>query len=168
MIDIKDPKQAYRLNFIMNIVGKRILPCLLMNIATKKLIEWQFNACIQTSVVLNLILRDNLPDYIIESWEGQFEDSQEGKYNHAWVYCSHEDPTRNILIDTARVSKHHIFEIGVDNYPAMFLNDNISTTKELSRTFIDVDNLSDNEYYTNKPIKDLVNHIYLILKLYEK
>lgn len=86
----------------MNVLCKRILPGIFMNYDSEKFLEWQGNMCKQAAVVGSYVIQEHLPDdYVkVEAWEGFFNDTRLGDYNHCWNYIIHkDDPKKNIICD---------------------------------------------------------------------
>lgn len=95
----------------------------------EKFDKWEHNCCRQSSLILNWFLRqvllNNNSGYLeIQSWEGCFSELKGGvmiRYDHAWVYCVHEDPSKNLLIDLSRHHKPPLFYFTAFNqYPRHF------------------------------------------------
>jgi hypothetical protein len=173
-----------RLSFIMNLLGKRIIPCYFYKKNPLEVIKWQFNACRQTAVICAQVASELLykwgyntdkdPDaeenqYRVQIWDGMFMDEVMGEYNHAWVFLEHKlDPDQDVLIDTARVS-HNIGVKRSGNSPAKFLCDELSDTAtvELSRQEMSWKEVhAGNEYYTHMNATDIYRDIRSILNLY--
>jgi len=135
--------------------------------------EWQHNCCKQLSIVVNALLKEILLDtesgYIqVESWEGLFLDvvyGRQTKYNHCWVYCSHPDPSKNLLIDVARNHKENLVILTPENaFPRS--HPDYARMIELDRRPLNVlDHLKEKEYFTGKFGKTFMRDLKKYMKM---
>jgi hypothetical protein len=126
--------------------------------------NWQYNCCRQTSLITNWYLREwlleNKSGYIeIQSWVGKFQDVIDGRgilYDHAWIYCIHEDPRKNLLIDIARNHKPCLcIFTPVNEYPRNFRGYEYMVCVEKKR--LNEESLwTYPEHFTGKTIKEII------------
>lgn len=91
-----------KLEHILNVFSKRILPAYLFYSSPNTFLEWQGNICKQAAILsIPIIERYVGDDYTeIQAWEGFFEHEKLGSYNHCWNYLIHKsDPELNIICD---------------------------------------------------------------------
>jgi len=129
--------------------------------------QWQGNCCRQTSLIANYYLRMMLLDMgtgykEVQSWIGKFEDymfENVVHYDHAWVYCIHEDPTKNLLVDIARTMKNNIVIFSKENkFPNLPGYEN-QTLLEKER--LDFSMFYQTEYYSHKTGPEIVDTMLL-------
>lgn len=129
--------------------------------------KWKNNCCRQISLITNWYLRDwllnNSSGYLeIQSWEGMFQDKIGGsvvEYDHAWVYCVHQDPDKNLLIDISRTHKPSVFHFTrINVYPDLLPEYRNMTC--LYKTRMDEKyNWDQVEYFSGKTIRAIVPKI---------
>jgi hypothetical protein len=126
--------------------------------------SWQYNCCRQTSLIANWYLRqwllNNKSGYKeVQSWVGKFRDIIADHivlYDHAWIYCVHEDPRKNLLIDIGRNHKPSMFAFTpVNEYPRNYPGYESMICFEKKR--LNEEMLWDYpEHFTGKTIKEIV------------
>jgi len=94
--------QLEKLEHILAVFTKKILPGLLFASNPKLFLQWQGNFCKQAAILNSFIIEERMPDdYVkVQAWEGHFDSDLEGSYNHCWNYIIHkDDPKKNIICD---------------------------------------------------------------------
>lgn len=167
-------EQIYTYNYVLNQLGKRILPIYFYNKNKELFSKWQNQICLQSHTLacyyLNKWLNSDILQYNIQLCEGIFIDAHTNQeYNHSWVYISNisdegdEIDTDRYICDIARISDHIGFQEVIDNNPERLLK----TDRELieRRKYHNWELfLEENEYYTHKKGKDIIPEINNMLK----
>lgn len=167
-------EQLYTYNYVLNQLGKRILPIYFYNKNAKVFSNWQNQICLQSHTLacyyLNKWLNSNTLEYNIQLCEGQFIDAHtKQQYNHSWVYISNitdeedEYDTDRYICDIARISDHIGFQEVIDNSPERLLKSDREII-ELRKYHNWKLFLQENEYYTNKKGIDIIPEIDNMLK----
>lgn len=157
-------KEIYKYNYILNQLGKRILPQFFYEKDPKKMIYWQNQICRQSHVISAYFIDKwlnpgNELNYNVRFYESVFKDRITNDfYDHSWVFIeSISDEKDRYICDIARISEHIGFKPVTNNDPDIFLSD--SEIKK-HRKFFDFRLLLEyNEYYSNMYGKDLVFEI---------
>lgn len=113
---------------------------------------WNGNLCRQTAFAGTVFLREVLPEYDWQAWEGDFEDIVDGKncrYEHAWIFGKHKETGKRLFLDLSHNYKERLFiETKVNAYPKD--SEEHKDMKCLSRKRLDIDvMLALEEYNTN-------------------
>ena len=76
----KEFNKFEKLEHIMNVFCKRILPGMLFSINPELFLKWQGNMCKQAAILGAFIIEHHMPDdYVkVEAWEGFFEHNKLG------------------------------------------------------------------------------------------
>ena len=162
-----------KLEHIMNVFSKRILPAYLFQNNPELFLQWQGNICKQSAILGAVIIEHYLPeDYVkVEAWEGFFEHKQLGSYNHCWNYIIHkDDPKKNIICDfTSTISymdycEHNDPTLHIQSSPnAVVKHEN--NIQMIGCQEIDIEsNLKEAEFYTGAKGEDLIEELTILLK----
>lgn len=123
-----------KLKDALNLLGRRIIPCYLYGQNPKEMQKWQFNACLQTAVVVAWFMKMQ-QDYspalkgTIHMYEGEFKSPDHivsETYNHAWVFIEGPD----LFIDVARVTNPCIIKFNSRNDPEKYFPDVLLSRQE--------------------------------------
>jgi hypothetical protein len=157
-------EEVYKYNYILNQLGKRILPQFFYEKSPEKMIYWQNQICRQCHVISAYFIDKwlnpgNELNYNVRFYESIFKDKvTKAVYDHSWVFIeSRLYPKDRYICDIARISEHIGFRPVEDNNPDMFLLD--SELKNARQFFDFRVLLEDIEYYSNMYGKDLVCEI---------
>lgn len=162
-----------KLEHIMNVFSKRILPAYLFQNNPELFLQWQGNICKQAAILGAVIIEHYMPDeYIkVEAWEGFFEHKQLGSYNHCWNYIIHkDDPKKNIICDfTSTISYMSYCE---HNDPTLHIQSNPNAVVRHENNIqligyeeINVEsNLKEGEYYTGLKGEEIIPELIQLLK----
>lgn len=157
-------KKIYRLNYVLNQIGKRILPYYFYNANPIMMSQWQNQICRQTHVICSYLLSEwlnkNGPNYRVQFFESEFiDDYTKEIYDHSWVFVSKiGNPNECYICDVARVSAHIGFKQSQQgNNPDQFLDD--KEIKSSRKTFEWMLMMSQREFYTGKLGWDIVEDV---------
>ena len=166
-----------KLEHIMNVFGKRILPGFLFMSNPDKFLEWQGNICKQAAIMGSFVIENHLPDDYVEvqAWEGFFEHEKLGSYNHCWNYIIHkDDPKLNIICDfTSTIS---YFDYCEHNDPTLHIASSPKAVVNHKITMVGMQQLDIKkefegpEYYTNLyegDIKEVLTTLLQTAKLWD-
>lgn len=116
----------YHLKHIFSLLGTRIIPFYLFSHDPMKALQWQFNCCLQTSIILrrcveNLFYkpgRNNsnpfyVNDFVFNIYEGMFYDDPlpNKDYNHAFIFGYSKILDIAFYLDTARIGSSNMIAI---------------------------------------------------------
>lgn len=158
-----EEKDIYKLNYVLNQLGKRILPQYFYEKSPEKMVQWQNQICKQSHVIasyfLNKWLNEDFINYNIEFFEGIFKDNVTGDmYNHSWVYIESISNSKDCYIcDIARISQHIGFRKTTSNNPGLFITDEEFLDKRRAYSWKEL--LKQKEYYTSLIGSEVVNEI---------
>jgi hypothetical protein len=158
-------EQVYTYNYILNQLGKRILPQFFYEKNPSMMSKWQHQICRQSHIIaahyLNKWLnKDGELNYNIQFCESIFKDTiTEQNYDHSWVWVeSISEEMDNYLCDIARVSAHIGFTRSLRNMPGDYLQDVEFVERRLDK--IDyLRMMEEKEYYTRITGKEIINEI---------
>lgn len=146
-------EEIYHYNYVLNQLGKRILPQYFYSKNPTSMDLWQNQICRQSHVIAAHYLdkwlnRNEELNYNIQFCESIFKDLITGSfYDHSWVWVESITQEDAYLCDIARVSGHIGFVRAVRNHPDDYLQDEEVTNKRLDK--IDYKKLlEEGEYYT--------------------
>ena len=120
-------KEIYKYNYVLNQLGKRILPQYFYEMNPGKMNQWKNQICRQSHILacyfLDQWLNGDKPNWDIKFYESKFWDPNLDKeYDHSWVYITNwTGPRESYLCDIARVSTHIGFVKATQNNPDSFL-----------------------------------------------
>lgn len=166
-----------KLEHILNVFSKRLLPAYLFNKNPKLFLQWQGNICRQSALLSVFIIKHFLKDeYEVQAWEGFFEHEKLGSYNHCWNYLIHkDDPQKNIICDfTSTISYMDYCE---HNDPTLHIGGGGNAVIKhkidmIGMQQIDIEKeLSSPEFYTGEESEDIIEELkaYLMYaKLWEE
>lgn len=162
-----------KLEHILNVFNKRILPAYLFYNNQETFLKWQGNICKQSAVLSAFIIKHYMgEDYVkVEAWEGFFEHKQLGEYNHCWNYIIHkDDPKKNIICDfTSTITymdycEHNDPTLHIKSSPDAVVKheDNIQM---IGFQEINIEaNLKESEFYTSAKGEELETELKTLLK----
>jgi hypothetical protein len=159
------PDEA-KLKDALHLLGRRIIPCYLYSVNPAEMRKWQFNACMQTAMVVAWFMKMQQEHNYelqgkIQMFEGHFKSPAHlkiGSYNHAWVYI--EGP--GMFIDVARVTNPCVVEFNTRNDPEKYFPDTMFSKKE--HDWLKMGTTP--EYYTGKMGLEFVSEIMNLLAIY--
>lgn len=168
---MKELTYLEKLEHVMNVFSKRVLPGYLFGANPELYLKWQGNICKQTAVLGTFVIKKFIEnsDYVkIEAWEGFFNHEKLGDYNHCWNYIVHkDDPSKNIICDfTSTISYMHYCD---KNDPTLHISpDNRSVVQSKVQMIgcqeIDYEEeLKSPEFYTERTGKELIDELTQIL-----
>lgn len=99
---MKDLDKFEKLEHVLQVFNKRILPAYFFMVDPDKFMHWQGNICKQAALLNIFVIKHFLGDeYKVKAYEGFFEHEKLGSYNHCWNYLEHEsgDWGKNIICD---------------------------------------------------------------------
>lgn len=143
-----------KLEFVLNVFSKRLLPAVLCIENPIKFAQWQGNMCKQAALLSVFIIEHYVGDeYTVEAYEGFFEHEDLGSYNHCWNYLvHHSDPKKNVICDfTSTITYMDYCE---HNDPMLHIRKNPQSVVEkqikmIGHQQINIDKeLAQNEFYT--------------------
>lgn len=152
----------HKYNYILNQLGKRILPQYFYVASPEKSNLWQNQICRQSHVVacyfLDKWLNSNGKSYNVEFFESIFKGNLNGIYDHSWVFITNiNDLNDTYLCDIARVSEHIGFVKSL-NTPDIHLKEDKEII-EKRKSFDFKNQLKEREYYSNKTGVELIQDI---------
>jgi len=162
-------KEIYKLNFILNFLGKRLLPEYFYEKSPALMNKWSHQICRQAHVISCYFIdkwlnKDRDINYNVQFCESWFTDSVTKKnYDHSWVFISNvSNPKDCYICDIARISAHIGFiKSPVGNFPDNYIDDVEIPQKRLGLDFNML--LQEREYYTSKKgieiIEDIENRL---------
>lgn len=168
-----------KLEHILAVFSKKILPGLLFASNPELFLEWQGNFCKQAAILNHFIIENHLPeDYVkVEAWEGFFESETQGSYNHCWNYIIHKDDSqKNIICDFTSTIQNY-FDFCPYNDPTLHIGGN---TLRVNKPKIDMimsellnleEQFDGNELYTGASedeIKQVVVNLLKKAKLWQE
>jgi hypothetical protein len=152
--------KRYDINYVLNQLGKRILPQYFYEMNPRMMSTWQNQICRQAHVIACYYLYQWLgDDYHVQFYESIFIDSHtNNKYDHSWCFITNKtDPDDNYLCDIARVSEHIGFIRSRENDPSRYISDDEIVSER--KTFDWKQMIKDKEYYTGKRGLDIIEDI---------
>lgn len=159
-----------RLEHILNVFSKRILPGFFFNRNPKAFLQWQGNICKQSALLSVFIIKHYLGDeYEVQAWEGFFEHEKLGSYNHCWNYLIHKsDPELNIICDfTSTIS---YMDYCKENDPTLHIGGSGSSVVKhkiemVGMQQIDIESeLGQPEFYTGMESEEIIEELQAYLE----
>ena len=128
----------------------------------EKFIDWQFNCCNQTAMVVHeFLLRQSLVDVIDPKiFVIKLKDPIIGIYEHAYNKCKIFKDQKSLLIDVSTVSYKTLVQTGRADSLNLASIRSIEagyTIKEISNVQIFPSNLEEYEYFTGLPTKEFID-----------
>jgi hypothetical protein len=154
-----------KLEHILNVFSKRLLPAFFFNHNPELFLKWQGNICKQSALLSVFIIKHYLGDeYTVQAWEGFFENDKLGSYNHCWNYLVHkDDPKLNIICDfTSTISYMDYCE---HNDPTLHLGGSTSAVVKHKIDMVGMqeinieEELSQPEYFTSERSDALIEEL---------
>lgn len=165
-----EKEELHSYNYILNQLGKRILPQYFYEQNPEEMVKWQNQICRQSHVIAAYLLNKWLnPDgelnYNIEFCESIFQDHVTQEiYDHSWVYVENiYDIDDSYICDIARVSEHIGFVKAGSNTPDIFINDDEYPERRQKPSWETL--MEEPEYYTKKKGSEFMKDIEERLKL---
>lgn len=164
-----EKENIYEYNYVLNQLGKRILPQYFYEVNPREMIRWQNQICRQSHIIaayfLDKWLNKDILEYNVEFCESIFTDKVTGlQYDHSWVFVqSISDEDDCYICDIARISEHIGFKKWSHNRPDDLISD--EEALEERKIFSWESLMKENEYYTGIPGTQIVMEIEDKLKL---
>lgn len=162
-------EDVYKYNYILNQLGKRILPQYFYEVNPQEMIKWQNQICRQSHIIaayfLDKWLNADILEYNVEFCESIFIDKVTGaKYDHSWVFVqSISDDNDCYICDIARISEHIGFKPWSHNRPDDLISDEELLEQRVSYNWESL--LEGKEHYTASSGKEIIKEIENRLKL---
>lgn len=161
-----------KLEYVLNVVNKRLIPAYLSQFAMRKLLDFQFNHCKQSVIINKEIIEHFVGDqYEVKCYEGFFNSSDfEEDYNHCWNYLISKDGNteKNIICDFTSTITYMCYG---ENDPTLYLNSNNNSVNKYKTTLTGYEELNyeehinEIEFYTGLKGESLNLDIQHLLKM---
>lgn len=174
---MKNLNKFEKLEHILQVFTKRVLPSYLFVKSPEKFMQWQGNICKQAALLNVFIIEHILGDeYEVKAFEGFFEHEKLGSYNHCWNYLVHKtDPEKNIICDfTSTIS---YMNYCTENDPTLHIKSNDKAVVKSKIDMIGYEEIdikketSQPEFYTNQSVEEITEELVYMLttmKLWEE